>query len=137
MPDYTPVFAPGRSVTLTASAAVTGGQPLEVSGSGTVAPVTLGATPSMKIIGVAEDDTPANGRVTVWCRGFVHESVPVGTVTAGDQLTSPVTGDTGQVKTLPAVSGAPGLADVNAARAIFGIALTTATNPTKVRWVEI
>jgi len=43
----------------------------------------------------------------------------------------------GQVKTLPPLGGAPGQADVNAARAIFGIALTTATNPAKVRWVEI
>lgn len=156
MSDYTPVYVPGKVITLTASAAVSGGDLLVVSGSGTVAKLAFGANPQ-QIVGVAADDTPTNGRVTVYARGIVHESVANGTVTAGDLLTTPITGDTAgaQVKTAPApvtatvdVGGAFSQSAINAAinavaaaangeRLCFGIALTTATNPNKVRWMEI
>lgn len=155
MSDYTPVYVPGRVITLTASAAVSGGDLLVVSGSGTVAKLAFAASPQ-QIVGVAAEDTPINGRVTVFARGIVHESVAQGTVTAGDLLSTPVTGDTAgaQVKTQVAVTtivdvgGAFNQAAINAAinavaaaangdRDVFGIALTTASNPAKVRWMEI
>lgn len=149
MSDYTPVYVPGKVITLTASAAVSGGDLLVVSGSGTVAKLAFGASQQV-IVGVAADDTPVNGRVTVYARGIVHESVAMGTVTAGDLLTTPITGDTAgsQVKTAPPDANSAGqeptvydaahtAAAVNLARSVFGIALTTATNPNKVRWMEV
>jgi Uncharacterized conserved protein (DUF2190) len=137
LPDYNPVFTPGRAITLTASATITSGDIVEVSGSGTVAKAALSTNGSTKIVGVASKDAVANERVTIHSRGIVHESIPQGTVTAGDQLTAALTGATGgaQVQTIPAV-GAPVPGDVTATRALIGIALTTATNPTKVRWME-
>jgi hypothetical protein len=84
MADYTPVFPGGvLPFTATVSAAVTGGQLLEVSGNGTVAPA--GAA-SAKVVGVAAHDVDSGGSVTVIpLAGVVHEFV-AGTsgVTAGD-----------------------------------------------------
>lgn len=160
MTDYTPVYVPGRVITLTASAAVSGGDLLVVSGSGTVAKLAFAASPQ-QIVGVAESDTPVNGRVTVFARGIVHESVAQGTVTAGQLITTPVTGDTAgaQVKAFAVsalanqdVTVSPTQTTINTAinavvaalngasgagSCIFGIALTTASNPAKVRWMEI
>lgn len=149
MSDYTPVYVPGKVFTTTASGAVSGGDLLVVSGSGTVAKLAFGAATQV-IVGVAGNDTPANGRVTVYGRGIIHESVAQGTVTAGDMLSTPITGDTAgaQVKSVPADANSAGqeptaydaahtAAAVNLARSIFGIALTTASNPAKVRWMEI
>jgi hypothetical protein len=133
MPDYTPVYSPSKTVTLTASGAISGGDVLEVAGSGTVRKCTTAT--SQAYIGCAGEDTPSGGRVTVFARGYVHESIAEATVTAGDQLVSSNTGNA-QVKTLPPLGGAPGQADVNSARAVMGVALTTATNPAKVRWME-
>ncbi len=142
MADYTPVFAPGKIVTLTAASAINGGDLVEVAASGTVQ--TAGATgsglpPSMKVVGVAGNTTPANGRVTVYARGYVHESVAQGTVTAGDQVGSIQFGATAgaQVQTVALAGSPPVGQDANMARAILGIALTTATNPSKVRWMEV
>lgn len=151
MADYTPVFVPGRVWTATASAAVSGGDLLEVSGSGTVQKANTTANLSSHVIGVAGNDTPINGRVTVYGRGIIHESVANGTVTAGDQITNATSGDTAgsQVKTLAVsnidVGGAFVQATVNTAvnaglnavRDVIGIALTTASNPAKVRWMEV
>jgi hypothetical protein len=139
MADYTPAYVPGRVITLTASGTVSPGDLLTVSGSGTVAKAAFpaGGSPSPVIVGVAGNDAVASGRVTVYARGEVHESVANGTVTAGDLLVSPPNGATAgsQVSTL-AASGVPAAIDVNNSRAIVGVALTTASNPAKVRWME-
>jgi hypothetical protein len=148
MPDYTPVYIQGRSLTLTTSASCVGGDLLAVTGSGTVAPVVPGATPSAKVVGVAAEDTPSGGRVTVFGFGPVHESIADGTVTAGDQITTASTASR-QVKTLPvsnldlgaafnqaADNTAVNLA-VNNARSVLGVALTTAADNTKVRWMQV
>lgn len=133
MADYTAVFTPSRVVSLITSSTVTGGDILTVTGSGTVAKCM--AAQSMSFIGVAAQDTQPGQPVGVFCRGFVHESIAEGTVTAGDQIvTSSASGR--QVKTLPPLGGAPGQQDVNAARAIIGCALTTAADNAKVRWME-
>lgn len=140
MADYTPVFTPSKVIPLTASGAVAGGDILAVSGDGTVAKCTSLAATSY--IGVAGNDAAANARVTVYCRGYVHESVADGTVTAGDQVTTTSTAGR-QVKSLPAanISGVPPLAGdintaVNNARAVIGVALKTAADNAKVRWME-
>lgn len=144
MSDYTPVYVPGRVITLTASAAVNGGDLLVISGSGTVAKASaVGQT----VVGVAEQDTPINGRVTVFARGIVHESVAIGTVTAGDSVGSSATSNA--VATVPVSAVDLGAAytqgpantalnaGLNALRSVCGVALTTAANPAKVRWMEI
>lgn len=145
MSDYTPVYVPGKVITMTASATILGGQPLVVSGSGTVAPAASLASPS--VIGVAASDTPLNGRVTVYARGIVHETVATGTVTAGDQVGA--SGTAGQIATVPvsavdlgasfvqATSNTALNAGLNALRGVIGIALTTAANPAKARWMEV
>jgi hypothetical protein len=146
MADYTPVNVPGKIWTSTASAAITGGDILVVSGSGTVAKAA--AIAATNFVGVAADDTAINGRVTVYGRGIVHESLADGTVTAGDQVGSTSTAGR-QVKTIvpsaadlgatyvqatvnTAVNGA-----ITAARGVVGIAITTASDNAKVRWIEI
>lgn len=134
MPDYTPPYPIGRALTLTTSGAVLGGDLLVVSGSGSVAAWVPNATPSTKVIGVAAHDTPSGGRVTVWGFGPVHESVADGTVTAGDQVVAAATAGR-QIKTAPAVT-TPTAGDVTTTRAILGIALTTAADGIKARWMQ-
>lgn len=143
MTDYQPVYLPGAAMTLTASAAISEGDTVEVSGAGTVAPVTVAADPSVKVVGLAAADTVSGDPVTVFGRGTVHESVALDTVTAGDQVGSGITGDTDAgVRTIaaPALSGTPTAAQINSAiaqaRAVLGVALTTATYPAKVRWMS-
>lgn len=139
MSDYVPIYVPSKVVTLTASAAITGGQLLSVSGSGTVAPTAVpgAAAAPTPVVGVAANDTASGARVTVYARGIVHESVAQGTVTAGDFVSAPLNGATAgaQVQTAAAVT-TPTALDVSLSRAICGVALTTASNPAKVRWME-
>ena len=52
MAEYLPIHTPGQSMTSTASATITGGQVLVVSGNGTVAAHTNG-TNDFNIVGVA------------------------------------------------------------------------------------
>jgi len=133
MADYTPVYVAGECITLTAGAAVKGGDVLEVTGSSTVSPITPGATPSVKVVGLAQSDAPSGARVSVWSFGPVHEAVADGTVTAGDQVVT-ATNANRQVRTLGAVT-TPTAADVVGTRAILGVALTTAADGLKVRFM--
>ena len=133
MPDYSAVFLPGLVMTSQAAGTITGGDPVEVAGTGTVQKVA--GVNSQKVVGVAAMDATAGGRVTVIVDRVVHDGLADGAITAGDQLVaSSVAGR--QVKTLPPLGGAPGQADVNAARAIIGIALTTASDGGTVRWMQ-
>lgn len=117
MADYLPRFSPGDAITQTASAAITGGRLVGVSGSGTVA--TVGAA-SAVVVGVAGTDVPASGDkflVYPLRGGGVHKLVASGAITAGDGVVS----DTGgKVKTAPT-----SLATAAAAGTLLGIALTT------------
>lgn len=122
MGDYTPVNNVD-TFTSTASAAITGGQLVTASGSGTVAPSTTGD----HSIGVAMFDAPSGGRVTcAVLPAAIHEVVvQTGTITAGTPV---IAGTTGTANT-----GA--LGTVAAAGTLIGIALTTATAPNKVRFI--
>jgi hypothetical protein len=142
MADYTPVYVPSKVGTFTTSAIVTGGDALVVTGSATVAKAGASAT---NVIGVAAQDTASGSRVSVYMRGIVHESVNEGGVTAGDQLVS--SGVAGkQVKTAipsstpatePAVyDAAHTVADILVARCVIGVALTSAADGLKCRWME-
>lgn len=130
MSDYLPIHLPGKTFTSTASATVVGAQQLEVSGSGTVAP-TSGA--SAKHVGTAAFNAASGALVTVYGRGTVHESVAAGAITAGDQI---VTAAAGKVASLAAASG-NAAADINSARSVIGIALTTAADTALVQWMEV
>ena len=125
MADYVPIIPGADSFTSSASATITGGQMLAVSGAGTVAPAGANA---VNWVGVAAFDAASSTNVTVWGTG-IHSLTASGTVTAGDQV---VCGATGTVATLAAVT-TPTAADVTNSRAIVGVALTTATTGLKVR----
>lgn len=118
MSDYVPVYTPGESFTSTASAAITGGQLVEVTGSGTVGPAGAAST---KVVGLAAFDCASGARVTVWANKPVHEATASGAVTAGDLLGAAAAG---QVVT----NATP------AAGVLVGVALTTATNGNLVRY---
>lgn len=131
MGDYAPVLLPGLAGTFIAATAVTAGDPVEVAGSGTV---QRAAAATAKYVGVAAHDAAAQARVTVIMSRVVHEGAADGSINAGDQLV--ISGTVGrQVKALlPAAAGEA--ADVNAARAVAGVALTTAADGTTVRWQQ-
>lgn len=109
MAEYLPLYKPGREITRDASAAITGGQLVVVSGSGTVAPSTTAAA---TFVGVAGFDAATGDKVTVYTGG-VQRITTTGAVTAGDIV----------------VAAAAGTVATNAAPAAgqqVGIALTSA-----------
>ncbi|MFI6793675.1 capsid cement protein [Nonomuraea sp. NPDC050383] len=121
MADYTPLQTANiLPITSTASTSITGGQLVEVSGSGSVAPATAD---SQRVVGVAAHDAANGARVTVHpLAGGVHELVAgSGGVTAGQ----PVKAGASAVEVLPLSGGALG--------AQAGIALTTAAAGGKVQ----
>jgi Uncharacterized conserved protein (DUF2190) len=122
MADYLPLFKPGQAITKQASAAVTGGQPVYVSGSGTVA--NSGAAANIPV-GVAAFDAASGDKVTFFGRGQVHRLTATGTVTAGDLVEAAAAG-----------AVATHTIGTNDAR-VFGIALTTATTGNVVEIMEV
>jgi hypothetical protein len=125
MAEYLPIRTPGDALVSTASATITGGTIVAVSGNGTVA--TAGAT-ALNWVGVAAFDAVSGDTVTVYTGG-VQEVTASGAITAGDLV---VTAASGQVSTLAAVT-TPTAGDVTGTRAVVGVALTTAANAAKVR----
>lgn len=123
--EYVPVFKPGQAITLKASAPITGGQIVVVTGVGTVGPADANA---VNWIGVASNDAATNDNVTIYADG-VQSVTTSGTVTAGDLV---VCAAAGAVSTLAAVT-TPTAADVTNTRGIVGVALSTATTGLKVR----
>lgn len=111
MAEYLPLHLPGKAFTRQASAAITGGQLVIVSGSGTVAPSTA-ATHAW--LGVAGFDAASGDAVTIFAEG-VQRITATGSITAG-QLVEPATAGTVAAHT-------NGTADYN----VVGIALTTVT----------
>ena len=111
MADYQPLFNPGKAFTRQASAAITGGQLVIVSGSGTVAPSSA-ATASW--LGVAAFDAASGANVGVFNEG-VQRIIATGSITAG-QLVEAATAGTVAAHT-------NGTNDFN----VVGIALTSVT----------
>ena len=145
MADYTPVILPGMTWTSQAAGAITGGDPLEVASTGTVQRCAGEASPAY--VGVAADDATAGHTVTVISVRPVHEGAADGAITAGDQLVASATAGR-QVKAAGAAAttfaGTYSAADVKAqvdaavaaARAVIGVALTTASDGMTVRWQQ-
>lgn len=121
MADYSPLFDQSP-LPLTTSAAVTGGQVLIISGSGTVAP---SATASGAWIGVAAFDAATGTRVTVHTGG-VQLVTASGAITAGATVAAAAAG---------AVAAFGAGTDYSQ---VVGIALTTAANgqPVQVKLVR-
>lgn len=109
MSQYVPKFTPGASRPRTASADVTGGQVVEITGPDTVGPAAAG---SKKWCGVAGFDAKAGERVTVYSGGVQYPTAS-GAVNAGD-LVAAATG--GKVaKTTTEDSSVVGVAESSAA----------------------
>jgi hypothetical protein len=116
MAEYLPIYKPGQALTLKASAAITGGQLVVITGSGSVGPAGAAAA---NWVGVAAFDAATNDNVTIHSSG-VQSLTASGAVTAGDSLVSAAAG---QVATGAAATPS----------AFVGVALTTAVNGAKVR----
>lgn len=112
MAEYLPIYKPGQAITLKASATITGGQLVEVTGSGTVGPAGAAST---KVVGVAAFDAATNDNVTIYSGGVQHATAS-GAVTAGDVVQAAASGQVASGSTAP-----------------LGIALTTAANGADVR----
>jgi hypothetical protein len=132
MPDYGPVVMPGWTWNSRAAATITGGDPLEVAGSGTVQPVNVA---TLRYVGIAAHDAFTGQQVTVISARPIFDGPADGPITAGDALHASATPGR-QVATAPAVSGGANanLNDLNNTRAIIGTALTTAADGQLCRW---
>jgi Uncharacterized conserved protein (DUF2190) len=120
MAEWLPKYLPGQRWTSTASATITGGQLLAVSGSDTVGPA--GAN-SIAVVGVAAHDAASGEKLTVFSPKIAVLTAS-GAITAGAQV---VPAAAGAVSALAAVT-TPTPADVTNSRAIVGVALTTAAS---------
>ena len=118
MAEWLPKFKPGDTWTSTASATITAGQLLVVSGVNTVGPAGANA---VNHVGVAMSDAASGAIVTV-AMPQIATLTASGAITAGDLV---VPAAAGAVSTLAAVS-TPTAPDVTNTRAIVGVALTTA-----------
>lgn len=117
MADYAPKYLYADQVSATASATITGGQLLVVSGNGTVGPAGADAA---NVIGVAAMDAASGARLSYFPRGKVHVTTTGGAVTAGAGVRSAAAGtvdDTGSN--------------------IIGIFLTTAGSGAAAEWMEV
>ena len=106
MADYLPLFSPGAQVTFTASAAIEGGQAVEVTGDRTVGPAGAGST---KYVGVAGHSAAAGAKLVVHVRGQVQRIKSAAVIAAGALV------ETGAAGTAAAGTTAP-----------IGVALTAA-----------
>lgn len=111
MAEYLPLHLPGKAYTRAASAAITGGQLVRVSGAGTVAPTSAA---SADWLGVAGFDAAIGDNVVVYSEG-VQRLVASGTIAAGANVEGAATGQ--------AASHTNGTNDVN----IVGLALNAVT----------
>lgn len=116
MAEYLPIRTPGHVPTFKASAAITAGQLVAITGSGTVGPA--GAT-SAAWIGVAGTDAATNDSIAVY-RGGTQALVASGAVAAGDAVAS-------------AAGGKVATAATPTSAQFVGIAETAAADGAKVR----
>lgn len=124
MADYTPIHSGGAiPFTLTASATVTGGQLVSISGNFQVAP--SGAA-SATCVGVAAHDAATGAKLTIWpLRNVTHEITSTGTIAAGDGIASGAAG----------VAATAVVATAAAAGTLLGIAEAAATGGAVVRFL--
>lgn len=116
MADHIPHYFPGDTVTFTASAAITGGQLVEITGNMTVGPAGAAST---KVVGVAARDA-ANGALVPVHRVGVHDLTATGAITAGDHVVA-------------AAAGTVATVGANTFQTDVGIALESIANAAKGR----
>lgn len=116
MADHT-VIHPQGPVSSTASATVTGGQLVEVTGNNTVGPA--GAA-SLKVVGQALHDAASGSGLTIDADGPVREAVASGAIVAGDLLIAAAAGK---------------VAAGTTANAVRGVALAAAADGATVRYM--
>jgi predicted RecA/RadA family phage recombinase len=105
MADYLPKFKPGQAVTFTASADVTGGRLVAITGNRSVGPA---GADSATVVGTAGFDAKAGESVTVYTRaGGVHPLVASAAIAAGAKVISAAAG---KVATLGAGANPIGIA---------------------------
>lgn len=124
MADYTPKFVTGAApFTSQASATITGGDVVMVSGSGTVASAAAG---SLLAIGVAAHDAVNGQKITVHPLKMVHRTLAgAGGVTAGNPLKVGASPN----KLILFVAG------TDSHVAMVGVALTTAAADAELLWI--
>lgn len=120
MADYAPKYIYGDQATALASAAVTGGQLLAVSGNGTVAPAGADVA---NVIGVAAHDAAQSTRLSYFPRGKVHVSVAA-------------SGGDGVVAGAGVYSAAAGTVDDDGENNVIGVFLTSADAGDEAEWME-
>ena len=125
--NYSPRLA-SRTFTFTASAAVTAGDPVQVSGEMTVARVSVLAAP---YVGIAATNAKAGDPVTVHMAGPVH-----GAIAAGDPLLA-ASAAGAQVRTAPGAADPPQQIDEQIGRAIIGLALSSAPAGGRLSWLSV
>lgn len=103
MADYSPLFKPGAAITYSASADVTAGQVVELTGDRAVGPA---AADSAKVVGIAAFDAAVGDSVTVHSGG-VQRPVASGAIAAGDKVAAAAAG---KVATLGAAVNSLGIA---------------------------
>lgn len=126
MAEHVPHIIKSPPITMTcATAAITGGQLVEMVGNMTCQPAGAG---SAKAIGVAARDAIVGAQVPVYTDG-VHDLTAAGAIASGDQL---IAGAAGTVATVAAVT-TPTAGDVNATRQLVGKALEAIADTAKGR----
>jgi hypothetical protein len=98
MAEYLPIYKPGQALTLKASATVTAGQVVAISGAGTVAPAGAAST---AVVGVAGQDAATNDNIVIYAGG-VQNVLASGTVAAGDPVIAGAAGTVATSATPPA-----------------------------------
>lgn len=121
MSDYVPV-AEGGPYSYTASATITGGQLLELTGDNAVGPA---AVTSAKVVGVAAFDAASGAKVTTYSIDKLHETL----VASGQSLTA---GN-------PVKAGASGtvqeyIVGTDAINSFLGVCVQGATAGNLARW---
>lgn len=105
MADYLPKFKPGQAVTFTASAAVTGGRLVDVTGDRSVGPAGADVA---DVVGVAGFDAAIGESVTVYTRaGGVQRLTANGAIAAGAKV---ISATDGKVATIGAGTNPIGIA---------------------------
>lgn len=127
MADYAPVFGRPKTMTLTAGAAITGGQVLVFSAADTVVPSA--ANPA-NYAGIAAHDAASGAPVTVMMgAGVVHETVN----NSGSTISAP-----GLVYAGGSGSGSVnGAAGTGYGAVAIGVAVRTALNGAALRWKSL
>lgn len=99
MADYAPLFQPGHAIGFTVTAAVTGGQLVEITTDRSIQPA--GAA-SAKVVGVALYDGVVGDLVSVQSAG-VQQITAASAIAAGDSVAAAASGQVATAGTNPVV----------------------------------